>query len=102
MDITLSNVRVAELAEKYGVRQSVTSKLFSGEDERKTALDEIEMFFLNIVRWYLVEAEDIKDALEIINQFGAYSLCGIFADEYLLEYRRINPEIDGDSLDLEV
>lgn len=101
MDITIDDERIAELAIKYGLGQDILCRLKSAE-ERKIALDETEIFLLNAVRWFLVESEDIKDVLEIINRFGYISLCGIFADEYLLELQRRSAEIDGDSLDLTV
>ncbi|MBP7700777.1 hypothetical protein KA111_01790 [Candidatus Woesebacteria bacterium] len=102
MDITIDDERIIELARKYGVNQAILDGFQVGDDggaERKRALDEIEIFLLNAVRYLEVEADDIKDALEIINQFGVISKYGFFADEYLKMLAAVGDGQTGDELD---
>jgi len=86
MDITIDDERIIALAKRYGVNQGILDGFQVGDDggvERKRALDEIEIFLLNAVRYLEVEADDIRDVLHIINQFSVISKYCFFADEYL-------------------
>lgn len=101
MDITIDDERIVDLAKKYGVNQGILDGFQVGDDggvERKRALDEIEIFLLNAVRYLEVEADDIRDVLQIINQFSVFSKYGIFADEYLKMLEAVGDGEVGDEL----